>query len=399
MGIRTADGRMPIQLAAERVAAEEERITMYRLKSRALSIALGGAAVGGLVLVGTASASAATLSGGGSVHGWVYTSTNSAAGNQVEVFARNSDGTLTLAGTYNTGGTGTVANYGQGAVTLSPDHQTLLVVDAGSNQVSDFAVLPNGALRLRNVVASGGTSPTSVAIRGALAEVLNSGGTANVAGFFATPAGLVAIPGGSQPLSAAASSPEDVAINPGDTHVVVTEKVSDTIDTFAVRLGGALGPAVTSPSDSPLSFSELFTPSGQLLVADDGASDTSAVSAYRIAPNGALNATQAAVSDGQTAACWITEGRDGEVFVDNAGSGTISSYQVSLKGQVTFVGNTSAGTGAAPLDNAVSSDGQNLYAVVGNQNHLAEFSIGPDAQLTLVGTQALPAGSEGVAAS
>ena len=372
---------------------------MHGLKNRGLGVALGCTAAGGLVLAGAASASAATLPDGGSAHGWVYTSTNSAAGNQVEVFARGGSGTLTLAGTYNTGGTGTTANYGQGAVTLSPDSRTLLVVDAGSNQVSDFAVLPNGKLRLRNTVASGGATPTSVAIRGGLAEVLNSGGTGNVAGFFATPAGLVAIPRGSQPLSAGASGPEDVAISPGDGHVVVTEKVSDTIDTFAVGFGGALGPAVTSPSDSPLSFAEVFTPSGQLLVADDGANDTSAVSPYRIAPSGALSATQAAVSDGQTAACWIAEGRDGHVFVDNAGSGTISTYQVSFTGQVTFVGNTSAGSGVKPLDDAVSSDRQNLYLVDGNQSQLVEFSVGPDAQLTAVGTEALPAGSEGVAAS
>jgi 6-phosphogluconolactonase len=372
---------------------------MHRLRNRSLGVVLSGAAVGGLVLAGAASASAATVPDGGGAHGWVYTSTNSAAGNQVEVFARNRHGTLSLAGTYNTGGTGTAANYGQGAVTLSPDRRTLLVVDAGSNQVSDFAVLPNGVLRLRNVVASGGASPTSVAIRGGLAEVLNSGGTANVAGFFATPAGLVAIPGGSQPLSAGASTPEDIAISPGDRNVVVTEKGSDTIDTFAVGFAGTLGPAVTSPSDSALSFAEVFTPSGQLLVADDGANDTSAVSPYRIAPNGVLNATQAAVPDGQTAACWITRGRNGDVFVDNAGSGTVSSYQVSFTGQVTFVGNTSAGTEVKPLDNAVSSDGQNLYLVNGITSELVEFSIGPDAQLTAIGTQALPAGSEGVAAS
>ena len=372
---------------------------MHGLKNRALGIALGGAAAGGLVLVGAASASAATPPASWGVHGFVYTSTNSAAGNQVEVFARSGGGTLALAGIYDTGGTGTAANYGQGSVTLSPDRQTLLVVDAGSNQVSDFAVLPNGALRLRNVVASGGATPTSVAIRGGLAEVLNSAGTANVAGFFATPAGLVAIPGGSEPLSAGASSPEDIAISPGDGHVVVTEKVSDTIDTFAVGFGGTLRPAVTSPSDSPLSFAEVFTPSGQLLVADDGANDTSAVSPYRIAPGGALAATEAAVSDGQTAACWITLGSSGEVFVDNAGSGSIASYQLSPFGRLTFLRDTSAGTGAAPLDNAVSSDGRNLYAAVGNQDQIAEFSVGPDAQLTAIGTQALPAGSEGIAAS
>jgi 6-phosphogluconolactonase len=373
---------------------------MHRLKKRAAGIVLGGAAVGGLVLAGAASASAATPATGGSVQGWVYTSTNSTAGNQVEVFSRDADGALAPAGTYNTGGTGTGGSgFSQGSVTLSPDGRTLLVVDAGSNQVSDFAVLPGGALRLRNVVASGGTDPISVAINGGLVEVLNAGGTANVAGFWATFAGLVPIAGGSQPLSATANSPKDVAISPDGRHVVVTEKVSDTIDTFAVGWGGTLGSAVTSQSDSPLSFAEVFTRSGQLLVADDGANDTSAVSPYWIAPDGVLNATQAAVSDGQTAACWITLGRSGEVFADNAGSGTIASYQVSPFGQLTFLGNTSAGTGAAPLDNAVSSDGRNLYALIGNQDQLAEFSVGPQGQLTAVGTQALPAGSAGVAAS
>jgi len=374
---------------------------MHRLKNRALGIALGGAAAGALVLTGAATALAAPPSAGQGVQGFVYTSTNSAAGNQVEAFARNGDGTLTPAGTYNTGGTGTAANYGQGAVTLSRDRRTLLVVDAGSNQVSDFAVLPNGALQLRNVVASGGTTPTSVAIRGGLVEVLNSGGTANVAGFFATPAGLVAIPGGSQPLSAGAASPEDVAISPGDRFAVVTEKVSDTIDTFAIGPGGTLGPAVTSASDSPLSFAETFTRTGELLVADDGASGTSAVSPYGIAANGTLYATQAAVPDGQTAACWITLGRHGNLFVDNAGTQIISTYQVSLSGQVTLTGNTSPGTGVTPLDNSVSSDGQNLYVFerLSGSDQLGEFSIGADGALTSIGTQAVPIGSEGIAAT
>jgi 6-phosphogluconolactonase len=372
---------------------------MHRLKNRALGVALGGAALGGLVLASAASASAATLPNHGSAHGWVYTSSNATSGNQVEVFSRNAGGTLTPAGTYNTGGTGNGnSGFSQGSVTLSQDEHTLLVVNAGSNQVSDFAVLPGGTLRLRNVVASGGSDPISVAINGGLVEVLNAGGTANVAGFRATPAGLTPIARGSQPLSAAASSPEDVAISPDYRQVVVTEKVSDTIDTFAVGIGGTLAPVVTTASDSPLSFAEVFTPSGQLLVADDGASDTSAVSPYQIARNGVLNATQAAVSDGQTAACWISLGQDGNVFVDNAGSASIASYQLSASAKLTFLGNTPTGNGG-PLDNAASSDGRNLYAVIGSAHELDEFSVGPNAQLTAVGTQALPSGSAGVAAS
>ncbi|MGH3169942.1 MAG: hypothetical protein ACRDN0_29180 [Trebonia sp.] len=373
---------------------------MHRLRNQAVGIALGGAAIGGLVLSGTASASAAAVPGGGSAGGWVYTSSNATAGNQVDVFARTPDGALIPAGTYSTGGTGTgKSGFSQGSVTLSPDHGTLLVVNAGSDQVPDFAVLPGGILRLRNIAASGGTDPVSVATGGGLAEVLNTGGTASVTGFRATAAGLAPVRGGRQPLSTGASSPEDVAVTPGGGHVVVTEKVSDTIGTFAAGRGGALAPAVTRPSDSPLSFAEVITPSGQILVADDGSAGTSAVSPYRIAPGGALSATQAAVSDGQTAACWIALGRHGDVFADNAGSGTISSYQVSPAGQVRFLRNTSAGNGAAPLDDAVSADGRNLYVFNASLNQLAEFSVGQNAQLTATGTQSLPAGSSGPAAS
>ena len=98
---------------------------MHRLQSRALGIALGGTAFGGLIvgLTGAVSASAATLNDGGYTSGWVYTSTNATSGNQVDVFSRQANGTLTSAGTYNTTGTGTGAGgFSQGAVTLSPDH-------------------------------------------------------------------------------------------------------------------------------------------------------------------------------------------------------------------------------------------------------------------------------------
>jgi len=378
---------------------------MRYLKNRIAGIALGSAAVGGLALAGAANASAATPPGGGRVLGYVYTSTNSTAGNQVEVFARKADGTLALAGTYNTGGAGNGVNgLSQGAVTLSPDQRTLLVVDGGSDQVSDFAVLPGGALRLRNVVASGGTAPTSVAINGGLAEVLNSGGLnaegpMNVTGLRATGSGLAPIAGGSQPLSSGASGPTDVVISPGSTRVAVAETLSNTIDTFAVGQGGTLAPAVTSAPDAPSAFAELFTPAGRLLVADFGSADNSALSSYRVAPSGVLNATQAPVSDGQNEGCWIVKSASGDAFVVNSSSDTVSSYHVSASGQVTFLRNTGVATGATPVDEALSSDGRNLYVLNGNQDELTEFSAGSGARLTAIGTQALPTQSLGLAAS
>ena len=80
-------------------------------------------------------AAALLFAGGSQAHGAsvqaVYTQTNSAAGNAVQVLARGDDGTLTPAGSYATGGLGTSAGLGsQGAVALSEDGRVLLAVDA-----------------------------------------------------------------------------------------------------------------------------------------------------------------------------------------------------------------------------------------------------------------------------
>ena len=56
---RATRGRALIHPTAEHAAAER-RSTMHRLKNRTPGIALGGAALGGLVFTGATSASAAT---------------------------------------------------------------------------------------------------------------------------------------------------------------------------------------------------------------------------------------------------------------------------------------------------------------------------------------------------
>ena len=57
----------------------------------------------------------------------------------------------------------------------------LLVVNAGSDELSLFAVQPDG-LRLVDRAGSGGSKPTSVAVSGELVYVLNNG-TPSIAGF------------------------------------------------------------------------------------------------------------------------------------------------------------------------------------------------------------------------
>lgn len=364
--------------------------------SRALVRAITATAIGGLGVFGVVGAATASAAGT-SASGLVFVSSNSTAGNAIDVFIRQPDGSLVAGPTYPTGGLGTGTPGSQGGVSLSADGKTLVVVDGGSSQISDFAVASDGTLHLRNVIGSGGTDPTSVAIKGNLVEVLNST-SLNVSGFIATSHGLVQVAGGSQPLSATAAGPEDVTISPDGTHVVVTEKTSDTIDTFAVGNGDTLAPVVTSPSNGPGAFASAFTRTGQLLVADAGGAGTSAVSSYTIGSNGALSATQSALPNSQSAACWIAIGAHGTVFVANAGSSSISTYRV-IGGQLGFFGNTTLASSAKPLDEVVSSDGADLYVLDAVNNQIDTLSVSATGGLTEIGTPpSIAAGSLGIAA-
>src|SRR5881227_1490839 len=146
------------------------------------------AAVAALALVGAQSALAhGHNSGRGGV---VFVQTNEPSGNQIDVFDRGSDGRLTLAGTYPTGGLGGVAAPGtesdhlasQGSLVYDAEHKVLIAVNAGSDTVSTFAV-HGDVLELENVVPSGGQFPASIAVHHDLVYVLNSGGTGVVQGF------------------------------------------------------------------------------------------------------------------------------------------------------------------------------------------------------------------------
>jgi 6-phosphogluconolactonase len=393
---------------------------MRRFTSRVLPIALGAATI---IAVGAASSTATFAStaqpaaqgfvgspGGGSHD--VYVSTNSSSGNAVQVFERQPGGSLVLQGSpVSTGGVGSGAAGSQGSVTLSPDGRTLLVVNEGtgtlgSSTVSDFAVGRNGQLTLRNTVSSGGLTPVSVTIRGNLVVVLNAGSATvpgSVVGFAALHLGLVRIAGGSQPLPfvGGANSLEEVTFSPSASEVVVTDKGLDTINTFAVAGNGRLGPVVTTPGDDPgaATYAAAFADQ-QLLVVDAG--NPSAVSPYVLAANGTLTATQSALPNAQNAACWIAVGTHNDAFVDNADNASVSSYIVLNDGTLAFVGNTAL-TGAVtpkPLDDAVSSNGRNLYVLDEANNQIDSFVIGDNGRLTPEGTPASVLGGPlGIAAS
>ncbi|HWX22534.1 MAG TPA: beta-propeller fold lactonase family protein [Candidatus Binatia bacterium] len=138
--------------------------------------------------------------------GALYTMDNAAGANHVVVFRRGENGGLTGAGSFATGGAGAGAGLSsQGSVLLSRDNRWLFVCNAGSSEISVFAVTREG-LALGDKVDSGGRMPVSLALGHNLLYVLNAGGGAgdkdNLTAFIFANGKLLALPGSTQALSA-----------------------------------------------------------------------------------------------------------------------------------------------------------------------------------------------------
>src|SRR4051794_37216692 len=152
----------------------------------------------------------------------VWVQTNEPTGNHVVVYDRGSDGRLTRAGTYATGGNGGVALPGtesdhlasQGSLVYDPVERLLVAVNAGSDSVSSFSV-HGDELRLESVVASGGQFPASVTVHGKLVYVLNAGGAGVVQGFRSAGGRLVPLPESARTLGLANGDPPFFLTSPG----------------------------------------------------------------------------------------------------------------------------------------------------------------------------------------
>ena len=166
----------------------------------ATALALTGLATAAVAAL-AAPASAATAA---SSHGHfpdrashaVFVQTDNTAGNQVVAYHRSGSGTLTLAGTYSTGGnggqlTGSVVDHlaSQGSLQYDARQRLVIAVNAGSNTVSVFWAFGD-RLVLRQVISSGGTFPVSVAIHGNLVYVVNALNGGSIQGYrlFSRPA-------------------------------------------------------------------------------------------------------------------------------------------------------------------------------------------------------------------
>ena len=314
----------------------------------------------------------------------VYALTNAAGANAVAIYARAADGTLTWLGSVATGGSGAGSSLGsQGAVALSDDGRWLFAVNAGSNDISAFQVMPSG-LALTSHVASGGIRPISVTVHDNVVYVLNAGGDGNISGFTVGSGGaLTPIAGSTRSLSGSAVGPAQVSFSPNGRWLVVTEKATNRLDVYAVGSDGSASAAVTTASAGGTPFGFAFGHRDELFVSEAAGS----ASSYEIDDSGALALASGAVLTHQGAPCWAAVTKNGKFgYTANAQGGSISGFAIANDGSIGLIdadGRTAV-VGGGNVDLAVSGNSRYLYQLTGNRS-ISGFRIEADGHLTAVG--------------
>lgn len=341
----------------------------------------------------------------------VFVMTNHAERNEILAFQRKSDGSLTEKRAFSTGGRGSGGNVdpleSQGSLRLSEDGSLLFAVNAGDGTISTFRI-HGSFLSLVNRVASGGSEPNAIAQHGSLVYVLNTGGSSGVAGFRLRFGRLLPIADSVRFLSTNTSGAASLAFSPDGQFLIVTERLTNSLDVFRVQHDGTLSEATVNSAGAG-TFSAVFAPNGAALVAETGSAGAvngSAISSYAILPDGKISPISSSLPTFGAANCWNVVTPDGKfVYTSNAGTANIAGFRIQSDGTLLALPGTIVGsnpTGATNLDLAISSDGKYLYSLNTGNGTVGIFAIQSDGSLIAAGhAEGLPssAGFNGIAAN
>ena len=335
--------------------------------------------------------------------GYVYVQTNEADANEVIVFHRGEDGRLERLGSYATGGKGSGAPHLPSQSSLVWSGGRLFVTNAGSDDVTVFAVEGDG-LRTLDRVKSGGSAPRSVAVHEQHVYVLNTAGEPSVHGFELVGDRLVEIAGSRQALPAG-SDPAQIAFTPNGRALLVTDRASDSI--HAVTLDARFVPrsVQTHRSSGMTPYGFDIRADGTVVVTEAAGAQVGKASAssYRL-EGGALVPVSGVVANTRSEVCWAVFSNDGRTaFVTNFGDGTISSYSVAEDGSLELrepIAATTVSGQPGIRDEALSGDGRYLYALHADTGSVYGWEVETDGTLSALGSaNGLPLTAAGLAAS
>lgn len=332
--------------------------------------------------------------------GAVFAMTNATADNRIISYRRADDGRLTRVGSISTRGNGIGVDLDtQGGLRLSADRRFLYAANAGSDDVTVFAVNGTDLRFLQRV--SAGDQPNSLTLHRDLLYVLNGSVAGNgIRGFrIAGDGTLRPLRNSFRLLSSPIAVPGQVEFSPDGRMLLVTQKTTnvllsprDAIDVFRVgRDGLASAKPKREESRGLRPFSLDFRGDGTLVVVEafNAAEGRSAASSYRPTSNGDLSVISGTVRNRQTDVCWVVITGDGRyVYTANFGSGTISSYSLGRGGDLDLLDGRAAFTGALsqPVDLALSANSRFLYLLLRGAGEVAAFRIRDDGGLRPLGS-------------
>ena len=341
----------------------------------------------------------------------VFVMTNDNAKNEILTYQRSFNGEFILADRVATGGRGSGGEtdplQSQGSLTLSGDHTLLFAVNSASGSVSSFHIL-DGIPVLVDKEPSEGAFPIAVTEHNGTVYVLNAGGSGAIVAFKADGFGrLHEIQNSSAFLTGTNSGASSISVSPNGKWLIVIEKASNSIDVLPINPDGTLGTVANNHSVTPGVFATSFTSTGQLVISENqpGGTDISSISSYAINSNGTLTAITQSLRTFGDGNCWNVISPNGKwVYVDNAGTFTVSGFSIGTNGALAPIAGTILSTlpdGVTNLDMTISGDGKYLFNLQSGAGAIGVYSINSDGTLNQLGDiEGLPktAGFNGIAA-
>jgi len=363
--------------------------------------------------------------------GTVYAMTNAIGHNQILVYHRAANGTLTLIQTIATGGGGSGLQLSAvdslesaGSVQLDAEHHLLFAVNANSasenngagpynadceqGSITSFSVASDGTLTVVAQASSGGLFPNSLTVkrivRGEddwgdgngedmgkreLLYVLNAGGpgncseSPNITGFRVDSAGNMRSIGSTRPIDPGPSSGSGV--NCPDAAGFAALTGAPAADFFC---------GLNPPSFPRSPGQVLFTPDGsQLVVTVKG---TNSIYVFPVGENGRAGSPTVTQAPGPALPTYFgfTFDRAGHIIISEAfgsataipagGHGAASSFNVTKNGNLVPISSHVADGGTAACWIALDPSGTYAYVSNNLSASISSYLVGPGGILTLL---------------
>ena len=210
-------------------------------------------------------------------------------------------------------------------------------------------------------------------MHGSLAYVLNQGAD-TILGLRITEEGeLTRLRGSRRVLSGEGVDAAQIAFSPSGTILAVTEKATQTIDTFVLRPDGRPRRVHAQHSEGATPFGFEFGPDGRLYVSE---APTSSASSYDVSARGTIDPITSVLSNGQGAACWLVVSADGDfAYTANAATANVSQYGIAPNGSLSLVAGVAGTTPAGAVDLDFTEGDGFLYVLSSSSGAISGFSV------------------------